>query len=598
MSSSMQVTPRKRKAGPVHEETGSTISMTTPRSKRSLQYLSKQQFVPLPTPSTTRHEKVHIAKFDPALSILTPESKKSKTVSLPPHLESLLSIHRAFNLALSLHIATHHPVLPPHSSTVTSIKLPNLTNYLAIKETVERTCGKRFGSQELGRLAWIWSWDGKDLPDERAISEKNKKAMLDEDNPFVAPSSPAIGYGEISGLNYLVTSTRCLDPFTGRRVYTHGIGIDLDLRKGETRQILPNSDGGLGNRGQGGGTGAIGRWNANGEIREEIFRERLERWIELHGGYELPQSTALPTPTTSENSQRSVIPPIPVLPLPHLPSSSSLPAANLMKAFTSPSSTLTPKKTHLPPSTSTLKTVGLDDPFEIAQGPEKGLELPKGKVVRNGSVEERRKAMMDRIKARSRVNKGATLGSSVGGLKRPGVDFAAMSTAGQQEELRRRSTLSRLENVAEGVWMMFSSPYLIPSTLPNAPRGRRKAIPISEVADVIVKSSKTPISTAEAQSSLQMLTELCPFFLTTKTIGRQEWLEMPSTALSVAPPSPNNSIVASPSTSSSLIRVPGGSPSTPARLKMELAGPASPGRVRRQGGLREVRERIRQELGE
>jgi hypothetical protein len=29
-----------------------------------------------------------------------------------------------------------------------------------------------------------------------------------------------------------------------------------------------------------------------------------------------------------------------------------------------------------------------------------------------------------------------------------------------------------------------------------------------------------------------------------------------------------------------------------------MAGPASPGRVRRVGGLREVRERIRRELGE
>ena len=29
-----------------------------------------------------------------------------------------------------------------------------------------------------------------------------------------------------------------------------------------------------------------------------------------------------------------------------------------------------------------------------------------------------------------------------------------------------------------------------------------------------------------------------------------------------------------------------------------IAGPASPGRVRRVGGLREVRERIRRELGE
>lgn len=150
------------------------------------------------------------------------------------------------------------------------------------------------------------------------------------------------------------------------------------------------------------------------------------------------------------------------------------------------------------------------------------------------------------------------------------------------------------------LFRMFSAPSPGPSTLPTAPRGRRKAIPMFEVAEVIVKSSKTPISTAEAQTSLQMLTELCPFFLTNKTIGRQEWLEMPMTALSAAPTSPTTStLTSSPSSGATMVaRQTSSSPSTPSRLKADLVGPASPGRVRRQGGLREVRERIRRELGE
>lgn len=118
------------------------------------------------------------------------ETPKTGVPNLPPHLETLLGIQKAFNLTLSLYIATHHPVLPPHPPTATSVKLPNLTNYIAIKETVERTCGRRFGTQELGRLAWVWSWDGKPLADEESISEKSKekgkKAMLDEDNPFLS----------------------------------------------------------------------------------------------------------------------------------------------------------------------------------------------------------------------------------------------------------------------------------------------------------------------------------------------------------------------------------------------------------------------------
>jgi hypothetical protein len=212
---------------------------------------------------------------------------------LPAHLETLLTLHRAFNLALALHMAMHPPVLPPHSPNALSVQLPNLTNLLAIKETVERTGCRRFGTQELQRLAWLWTWDGSTLPEERSARDSAKE----EDNPFlVNPSSAATSRLEISGLNYLITPTRTLDPATGRKVYTYGLGIVLDLRKGETRQLLHGgSEGGMGNKGQGGGLGAVGRWSGAGEDREEIMRERLDKWVELNGGYEVNHLSRLNT---------------------------------------------------------------------------------------------------------------------------------------------------------------------------------------------------------------------------------------------------------------------------------------------------------------
>jgi hypothetical protein len=204
-----------------------------------------------------------------------------------------LTLHHAFNVALSLHIAINPPVLPPHSPSAKKVSLPNLTNFLAIKETVERTSGRRFGPAELGRLAWIWKWDGEKLIEDKTVSQRKKDE--EEANPFLVPSDkPICDTLELEGLSYIITPTRTLDPLSGRRVYTHGIGIQLELKPGETRQILHGGgEGGLGNKGQGGGMGAIGRWNVGGEAREDIVKERLEKWVELNGGWEVSPSQYL-----------------------------------------------------------------------------------------------------------------------------------------------------------------------------------------------------------------------------------------------------------------------------------------------------------------
>lgn len=110
--------------------------------------------------------------------------------------------------------------------------------------------------------------------------------MIDtEDNPFLVSDTKATPERVIA-LSYVITTTRTLDA-QRKKVYTHGIGIELDLKPGETRQVLlGGSEGGLGNRGQGGGTGAVARWNTSGESREDVVKERLDRWVELNGGYE------------------------------------------------------------------------------------------------------------------------------------------------------------------------------------------------------------------------------------------------------------------------------------------------------------------------
>lgn len=555
-------TPRKRKA----VETPMSPPSTTRKRTRAAP-IPNPPLAPFPPTPSSRHRKAVEDFVDPdatpkasasAASIAKARSK------LPEHLQTLLTLHHAFNIAISLHLATHPPVLPPHSADATNVRIPNLTNLLTLKGAVERGSGRRFGQTELARLAWLYAWDGESLPSE------DKE---DDDNPFLEkpksnPSEP------VSGLSYLITATRTLDP-AGRKVHTLGIGLELDIEAGETRQLLMNgAEGGFGNKGQGGGLRVLGRWNAGAELREDIVRQRLEKWVTLNGG-ELVEETHLPTPSTRD-SGRSAIPPIPLLPLPK-PATVQLGAA----LFASPS---TPSADAGPSTPKPPAFTELSDPFEMPAKP----ATPKG------SLEARRQALRDRIRAKSASAKATRtpLATAIG------AKMETLSRAAQAEELQRRSTLSRLEPIAESVWMMFSGPSG-PSTGPLtlspggglSPARRRKAIPLHEATERIVKSAKTPISAAEAEASVRMLADLCPFFLAVRPVGRQEWIEMPSVPM---PPSPGSlAPTATESVAASILSSPTRSPRTP----RALAGPASPGRVQ-VGGLRAVRERIRRELGE
>jgi hypothetical protein len=119
---------------------------------------------------------------------------------------------------------------------------------------------------------------------------------------------------------------------------------------------------------------------------------------------------------------------------------------------------------------------------------------------------------------------------------------------------------------------------------------KRRALPTSEVATAIVKSSPVPISSAEANESLVILAELCPFFLKQLNIAGRGWLEMPAssaTATSVVVGGAKQSLATPPSP---------GSLKKKNKTAEELVT-RSPRRVKREaGGLREVREIIRREL--
>lgn len=132
---------------------------------------------------------------------------------------------------------------------------------------------------------------------------------------------------------------------------------------------------------------------------------------------------------------------------------------------------------------------------------------------------------------------------------------------------------------------------------------KRRALPTSEVAAAVMKSSPVPISNAEAFESLTILTSLCPFFLRPLDITGEEWLEMP------APSTTGESEGDSSSTLGNILSSPKKAPSSPRKMpsspgknkskdqSAEELRTRSPRTVKREGGgLREVRERIRREI--
>ena len=173
-----------------------------------------------------------------------------------------------------------------------------------------------------------------------------------------------------------------------------------------------------------------------------------------------------------------------------------------------------------------------------------------------------------------------------------------------QDEMRRRCLLGRLGGVAESIWMwvsalfrstsipifsyyrLFSNPTAGTSSTPGR---KRRALPVTDVIAAIVKSCPVPISTSEANESMLMLIDLCPFFVKKFNISGKEWLEMPAsnaTSTTEGTPTKNKS-----NTSFSPGRLKGKEESA-----QELVT-RSPRRVKREGGgLREVREIIRREL--
>ena len=86
---------------------------------------------------------------------------------------------------------------------------------------------------------------------------------------------------------------------------------------------------------------------------------------------------------------------------------------------------------------------------------------------------------------------------------------------------------------------MFTNPTPGSEVTMTPTHRKRRTLPTSEVAGAVMKSSAVPISLTDANDSLEMLTDLCPFFLKPLNLDGDEWLEMPKATVEAAGPPPS-----------------------------------------------------------
>ncbi|EIW82428.1 hypothetical protein CONPUDRAFT_89848 [Coniophora puteana RWD-64-598 SS2] len=555
--SSLNVSPKKKRALSPEDET-----VITPKRVRAAP----------PTPPPTKHKGTY-----------------SKPPALPSHLSRLLSFHSAIQQSLSHALATC-AVSPSESGIVR-----NVLNNISI--TTYSGFSSKFEPDDLKRLCWLWEWDGKTFPSAQHASPPD-----DEENPFL-DSKPSSNDWTRGSMGLVVTPTSHFSKSVGKRVPVYGIGIEVQM---DIDKDMP------------GGMAAVARWTADSEKRWIQFKSKLESWVKHFSDTSpLPYIPLADLPELKAPHKASALTRVLATASPKgmaalsgmVPAEPSSPSRSPRKKLRSDDNSAVPSPTKARLSqTNIIAFPKTPTTQRILPKEENGLLTPKTPartrddsdvsvsgvstpVHQRGPEAEtapktpstsRRQALYERIRHKSLTSTPSKPKSSeVPGSKLTREQIQKLG----QDEIRRRCLLGRLGGVAESIWMQTTR--------------KRKALPYSEVAAKIIKSSPVPMSISEAAESIKLLTTLCPFFLRTLDIKGEDWLEMPQmnssqSETAAAETSRNLMLPAPPHSPKGLsipVKLP--DPSSPAEESLLK----SPRRVKREaGGLREVREIIRREL--
>ncbi|KAF5333448.1 hypothetical protein D9611_002364 [Ephemerocybe angulata] len=522
--------------------------------------------------ATTTPKKLRTTRPHTPQSIL-----RAPKIDLPDQLNRLLKFHNAIQQALSHALATCAV-----SPSADSGRVLNVLNHISLQTYAGLTTS--FGVEDLKRLCWIWEWDGESLPNgEEPSSQKGV-----EENPFLEEASSSSSEWTRGSMGFTISLGSHYSKSERKRIPVYGVGIEVEMDI---------------DKDMGGGMAAVARWTAAGETRRAALLRKMEKWTELPP---LPATTkpsaltrtlASASPKSSAAAQKFPI-------APGSPSRSPLkkPRTNFALLFPALPRSQSPTKVgrllfpQTPSKRDSLReeTLLLTPRTPATSGSSSvASSVTSTPVHQRGSDAEtvpqtpttsRRQALYERIRARS-LSKSPTKTTHSDGTPMSRDQMLKLG----QDEMRRRCLLERLPGIAESVWMLFSNSGSTSSTA--TPTRKRRTMPVTDVLSVIIKSSPVPISNAEANESLNMLMQMCPFFLKKVVISGKEWLEMPSsqgTAAVSIPNTPTRCVGTSSMTAS---------PTKGSSSAAHLLLTRSPKAVRHpQGGLREVREIIRREI--
>ncbi|KAI9447811.1 hypothetical protein H4582DRAFT_1896542 [Lactarius indigo] len=557
---SLHISPKKKRI--LSDDEDDTV--LTPKRLRT---------APPSPPSTVK------ASHFKTVSVRQTPGTTSDISALPSHLSRLYTIQTALQHALS-HALASCAVSP---SAETGI-LRNVLNH----HTLNAYSGLsvKLDLDDLSRLCWLWEWRGDVIPP----ANKPSRAEEDDSNPFLedpAPSQQPKDWTRGS-MGFVISPTSHFSKPSKSRIPAYGIGIEVEMDL---------------DKGMGSGMASVARWTADGEKRRQVVLSKLRRWVELHA--DADQTPNLPM----ADLPQLIVPPKPSK-LTQLLASASPKSPSSVKILSTPPSPTSPTKASSSRASFSSKSPAKMSDFgshlrhtptsnkssasKAGSGATNSVQFPKT-PSRRALLQDLTGLLTSKdtlyVTVRGRAKRFLAIhtcppeGLECRHLKTPSKSKDV--TGGKlsrdqllklsQEEMRRRVLLGRLDGVAESVWMLFSGPSTQSAGLSTR---KRRALPASEVASAVLKSSPVPMSTAEAQESLTILTSLCPFFLKPLDVDGQEWLEMPASAHTsgekLMPTSPGSS-----------------------RGKEDSAEmlTRSPRRVKKEaGGLREVRERIRREI--